>query len=424
MSTVRSCVYTALIGDYEKLNEQPVANSSRLPFICFTDDPELRSETWQIQRVSLPLQSDPIRSQRAFKLRPQDLLPEFNRSLYIDNSVVLTEPPERLLETEPVASSVFSLPQHSFRETVLDEFLEVSRLGLDDQSTIFEQLNHYTIECPDVLQEKPWWGGILIRDHHSESVRIMLEIWLCHVLRYSRRDQLSVNLAFRKADLKPTALPIDNYASWFHTWPHALRRDRDKGNRLAATSLMPPAARIRSLEQALAEKKQENEQRRAELQDAAQALAEKKQENEQWRAELQDAAQALAEKKQENEQWRAELRNAAQALAKKKQENEQWRAELQNAAQALAEEKQQRSVQIERLETALLEADRRSQVLLSSTSWQVTAPLRAGAMRYARFADIVLLGSKRVWRVIFRNPFAGHFRRYVQANRVRHRIGD
>ena len=29
-----ACVYTTLIGGYEKLNEQPVATNSRLPFIC------------------------------------------------------------------------------------------------------------------------------------------------------------------------------------------------------------------------------------------------------------------------------------------------------------------------------------------------------------------------------------------------------
>jgi hypothetical protein len=40
-----TCVYTTLIGGYEKLNEQSVATNSRLPFICLTDDPDLRSET-------------------------------------------------------------------------------------------------------------------------------------------------------------------------------------------------------------------------------------------------------------------------------------------------------------------------------------------------------------------------------------------
>jgi redox-sensitive bicupin YhaK (pirin superfamily) len=44
------CVYTTLVGGYEELNEQPIAQSSSIPFICLTDDPALTSNTWQIRR--------------------------------------------------------------------------------------------------------------------------------------------------------------------------------------------------------------------------------------------------------------------------------------------------------------------------------------------------------------------------------------
>jgi hypothetical protein len=74
------CVYTALIGGYEKLNEQPVAAASRLPFICLTDDPSLKSESWQLRQVTLPFGMDPIRSQRNVKIRPYHFLPEFEAS--------------------------------------------------------------------------------------------------------------------------------------------------------------------------------------------------------------------------------------------------------------------------------------------------------------------------------------------------------
>jgi hypothetical protein len=76
-----ACVYTALIGGYEVLNEQPIAATSSLPFICLTDDPELRSETWQIRRVEPLFGLDSIRSQREFKLRPHVHLPDFNCSI-------------------------------------------------------------------------------------------------------------------------------------------------------------------------------------------------------------------------------------------------------------------------------------------------------------------------------------------------------
>lgn len=181
----------------------------------------------------------------------------------VDNSVILTQPPEFIFE-EYFRPRGFRLPAHSFRDIVLDEFLEVSRLGLDDQNRIFEQLNHYAIDCPEILQEKPYWSAILLRDHRLGAVRAMSEIWAGHVLRYSRRDQLSVNMAFRQSGLTPDVMPIDNFSSWFHTWPCGQGRNRDKGTRNPAVSLSPPAVRVRQLEQELAELARRHEQGLAE----------------------------------------------------------------------------------------------------------------------------------------------------------------
>ena len=131
------CVYTSLIGGYERLNEQPAARQSKIPFLCLTDDPNLRSETWRIIPVEPLFPQDPIRSQRMFKILPHRFLPDFDASLYIDNSVVLSKPPEEILNRY-FRSGYLALPTHSFRETVLDEYLVVERVRLDDSSRIFE----------------------------------------------------------------------------------------------------------------------------------------------------------------------------------------------------------------------------------------------------------------------------------------------
>ena len=248
----RLCVYTALIGRYERLNEQPVAARSSIPFICLTDDPQLSSQSWGLRQVTPLFPMDPIRSQRDLKLRPHAHLADFGASLYIDNSVLLTEPPERLFERCFPASGM-ALPTHSFRDTVLDEFLEVARLGFDDQSRVFEQLNHYAISDPESLAQRPYWTGLLLRDHRNAALRALLDRWMAHVNRYSRRDQLSIVAALRQCGFVPDALDLDNHASWAHTWPHAQDRVRDAGPRLPATSFSPPIARIRELERSLTE---------------------------------------------------------------------------------------------------------------------------------------------------------------------------
>ena len=243
----RICVYTCLMGNSEALNEQPFATSSGMPFICFTDDPDLRSETWDVRVVPRLFGMDPVRSQRAVKILPYEFLPDFDASLYIDNSVLLAQAPEALIERSFPASG-FCLLEHSFRATVLDEFLEVVALGLDDKGRIFEQLKHYTEECPAVLQEKPYWGAILLRDHGHATVRKMLEIWFAHVQRYSRRDQLSVNLAFRLAGLAPDVLRFDNYKSEYHSWPHKIGTNQSTGSHQTSDDAIAPLDRVHALE--------------------------------------------------------------------------------------------------------------------------------------------------------------------------------
>jgi hypothetical protein len=222
----RLCVYTALIGSYEHLNEQPIAAQTNIPFFCFTDDPNLRSDTWTIVPIVPEFGMDPIRSQRLLKLRPWDVLPDYDCSLYIDNSVKLLATPDDVFARH-ASEMGLTAPAHSSRQSVLDEFLEVARLGLDDQTRIFEQLNHYQLEYPDILRERPFWAAILIREHGSPQVRRMAEIWGAHILRYSRRDQLSLNVAVRQSGLTPKILEIDNATSWLHTWPHSLGRNRN-----------------------------------------------------------------------------------------------------------------------------------------------------------------------------------------------------
>lgn len=254
------CVYTALIGDYERLNEQDVAAQSGFRFICFTDNPTLTSRTWEIRQVKPLYAMDPIRSQRDIKLRPHAHLPDFDASLYIDNSVILSVPPEEIWTLLPQGAPL-AQPRHSFRETVLDEFLEVARLGLDDTARIFEQLNHYLLACPEILEERPWWSAILLRDHRDPRIRTLGDTWMSHVARYARRDQLSGNIAMREAGITPVPIDIDNYTSHFHRWPITpdRDRDRDRGPRNPLANLTPLPARLRNLEHFLVEAKRQTD---------------------------------------------------------------------------------------------------------------------------------------------------------------------
>jgi len=214
----KACVYSVLVGGYEKLTEQPVAKSSDIDFVLFTDDPATTSETWQIRHEETVLPQDPGRSSRRAKLLPHVALPDYDVSLYVDNRVVLSKPPEIILADLLPEGAVFVLNAHDHRATVRDEFDAVVALGKDAPWICAEQLEHYERCCPEVLGTRPLWSGFMIRRHHDPLLRRTNEIWWTHLLRYSRRDQLSLMTALEETGLQPTILDHAAKHSDYHDW--------------------------------------------------------------------------------------------------------------------------------------------------------------------------------------------------------------
>ena len=230
------CVYTVLLGNYEALNEQPVAAQSAVDFICFTDNRELNSRMWKMQYVDPIFPMDPIRSSRLYKICPHRFLADYRASLYIDNSVQLAQTPEAIFSDLLSGSEDLVCVSHSFRETLLDEFNEVVQLQLDNLNTILEQLNAYNLICPELLSQRPHWAGLLLRNHHDEEVVAAMEIWLAQIFRYSRRDQLSFDYALSRRSVRARTLDLDNFSSKYHTWPHAEGRLSDNSRKMGLLS--------------------------------------------------------------------------------------------------------------------------------------------------------------------------------------------
>jgi hypothetical protein len=359
-ATPATCVYTVLTGGYEKLNEQPVAHESAIPFVCFTDEPDLVSDTWQFRPLAAVFAADHSRNQRAYKLCPHRHLPEFDRSLYIDNTVLLKVAPEQIFAATDLSSGM-CLPEHSFRETVLDEFLAVVDDGLDDPGRIFEQLNHYSIEAPEILSAKPLWSAIMLRNHRNPRVVEAMEIWLAHVYRYARRDQLSSRLAFSMAGLQPGVMCIDNYQSWFHSWPHAIQRN-ERRNWRSMPAFAPLNARLRLAEQKDAEC-------RTRISDLEQSLLDQAREQADQARELADQA------RQKADQARQQADQALQQQQEQAAAREAYLAGLSRARERVLRE-------------SLDASERQRKAILASTTWRLLQPLRSLGRRFPRLARL------------------------------------
>lgn len=226
ITTDNSCLYTVITGNYEGLNElESIVTESGVRRICFTDNDRLKSKTWEIRVIKPAFPLDSVRSQRMIKVLPHKYLKDFTYSLYIDNTVRLEVDPLDLLK-EYCSSNKLAIPVHSYRNTVYEEFFEVNKAGLDESSRIIEQLNHYYLINSDHLDEKPYWTGIIARKHMDKDVVCLMENWFSQILRYSRRDQLSLNYAESNAGVAIHKIPIDNLSSIYHSWPvHTNRKE-------------------------------------------------------------------------------------------------------------------------------------------------------------------------------------------------------
>ncbi|MFM7617147.1 MAG: glycosyltransferase domain-containing protein [Actinomycetes bacterium] len=244
-------VVTALVAGYEPLGEQPIAARSDLRFVCVTDDPTLTSDTWEIRVVEPAFPRDPVRSARRIKALLHEYAPEFDETLFIDNAITLRELPETVLDAA-LADHDLALVRHSSRATLADEFLVVADDGLDDPARVYEQFMHYSALHPAVLETRPYSAGFIAR-RRSARVEATMRTWFDHQLRYSRRDQLSLNVALAIHGITPTVLELDNADNplFRSDSPPGRRGERRTGASCAA--MRPPAVEIRAVEARVAE---------------------------------------------------------------------------------------------------------------------------------------------------------------------------
>ncbi len=183
-------LYSAHYGQSDPLNPEVFGGFESCRRVFFTDKPDLVLPG--IEVVHDPLDGlDPARASRRAKLRPHRYFPDEGWSLWIDNKSRLKIDPLHVLAAAQAQSDAgfFAFP-HFRRDCVYEEGQTVCELGLDDYRTVKDRMRTYRAEgMPEHagLIE----GHFLLRRHHDPDLVRFGERWFEHVLRYSRRDQIS-----------------------------------------------------------------------------------------------------------------------------------------------------------------------------------------------------------------------------------------
>lgn len=216
MSKKRHVVYTVVTGNFGICEDVFPDTSTDFDKICFTDNPDIRSDTWQI----IQLESgglDPHRESRRPKILPHRYLANYEYSLYIDSSLQFQIPPQAifaLYTTDDHPSlQVFRHP----RNCIYDEAEAVIQLGYDRETRVREQIDFYQ-EAGFPKQNGLITGGFLLRRHNDPELVRISEQWFEHVLCFSKRDQLSFNFVAWQNEFSYGNLPGDISDNPFVTW--------------------------------------------------------------------------------------------------------------------------------------------------------------------------------------------------------------
>ncbi len=177
-------VYTCITNDYDTLREIPRkvfdSISDSVSFICFTDNPELYSEskTWTIRELPEDLvKLNKVKAQRILKIAPFRYVDDISDiSLWVDSNLSITESPLGLLAKCDLGKYPLWTFKHPQRNCIYDEELAVVRLKKEKLDIATAQIERY------MKDRYPIKNGLaetnmILRRHDDPLVKKMSYMW-------------------------------------------------------------------------------------------------------------------------------------------------------------------------------------------------------------------------------------------------------
>lgn len=192
----RFAIYTACIGGYDNLL-QPKVTDDRFDYFFFTDDVvEDHLGVWQVRRVDYA-NPDKTRIARYVKTHPEELLPEFSATLWIDSNIQIQSEPiyDRFVELFEKGVQ-FATIKHPVRDCAYDEAYKILEIGVDKERVVLEWCHEMRKENYPV-HNGLYETGVLFRVNDGQ-VMALDACWWEQIERYSRRDQLSIGYVLWK----------------------------------------------------------------------------------------------------------------------------------------------------------------------------------------------------------------------------------
>lgn len=205
---MKKAIYTVITNSYDTLKE-PKIISKGFDYICFTDNPDLKSRTWKIIFIDRPSKH----LQREIKIKTHEFLPDYDITIYVDGNMVMKRDMGSL-----VSNGQLLFIHHSTRNCVYKEGEAVIGFRKDSRANVDKQIEAYKSEGMP-FDFGMYQTGIIVR-RKTRSVIEFCNFWWAELEKYSHRDQLSVTYAVWKTGIKPLVMESKTMGKYVAIFNH------------------------------------------------------------------------------------------------------------------------------------------------------------------------------------------------------------
>ena len=207
--------YSVISGNYDRIIEPDIVTPG-WQYIMFTDQPNVKSNVWDIRLLPKEIIEDKtlnqVKRQRIMKIQPYRFF-EYDICVWVDGNIRIKKNLNKLCEKFPNVQ--FAVARHPDRDCIYDECKAIIRYHKDTRKNMETQINLYRSDgypAHNGLCET----NVMIRRNTPEVNRLM-DMWADWLRRYSHRDQMSLNYCMWKLGFEFCGIP-ENVRRMYFQW--------------------------------------------------------------------------------------------------------------------------------------------------------------------------------------------------------------
>lgn len=196
-------IYTAFTGDYDSLKE-PEFIDKDARYVCFTQNPDLKSDTWEIIQMEDSTLDD-NRIAKQYKVFPNRYFPDFKYSFWLDGTFKI-KGSIREYVSKYINSSMLTVV-HPERDCIFDEAAASMHFPRYSNYTMSKQVEKYRNEGMPLHYGLPVLGA-LFRKHDDPEIVSLMDQWWKEIILFTNQDQLSFSYLMWKNNFHPSVAPV------------------------------------------------------------------------------------------------------------------------------------------------------------------------------------------------------------------------